>query len=118
MAFAGVIVLRTRPAYAKESRRYVRSSSFVDARLGPPVSQPAGGSFFSISLKNAKLAHATCLTCSANVRTPPNAPFVGLKLYLTAGIASANGTKDRSIIVNHCPTVAAIGSTRSCAWAE
>ena len=30
---------------------------------------PAGGSFFSISLKKAKLAQATCFTCSPNVRT-------------------------------------------------
>ena len=39
------------------------------AGLGPPVSQGSGGvsprSFFA----HASLAHATCFTCSANVRT-------------------------------------------------
>jgi len=50
IAFAGVIVRSTRPAYANDSRRYAMSSAFVFAGLGPPVSQFAGGVFFSISL--------------------------------------------------------------------
>src|ERR1700676_1633304 len=32
---------------------------------------------------------AACFTCFANVRTPRNSPFVGAKLYLSAGISFA-----------------------------
>jgi hypothetical protein len=41
--------------------------------------------------------HATCFTCSANVRTPWNAPWVGLKVHFASGIASANDVKSISI---------------------
>ena len=37
-------------------------------------------------------AHATCFTCSPNVRTPLNSPCVGANPYCSAGIASARLT--------------------------
>src|SRR5262249_28739275 len=58
-----------------------------------------------------------CLTCSPNVRTSLNAPSVGLNPYFSAGMASANAMNCLSIKVNHCDTVAAIGSTGCCAGA-
>src|SRR5207247_2652017 len=99
--------------YAKESRRYFMSSLLVRAGSGPPVSQLGGGSLCSISLKNAKFAHATCFTCSANVRTSLNSPLVGLKEYLSSGIASARLTNCRWIKPHHCPTDPAIVVARS-----
>src|SRR5947208_10903971 len=105
----------TRSPYANESRRYFMSSLFVRAGSGPPVSQSGGGSLCSISLKKPKFAHATCFTCSPNVRTSLNSPFVGLKEYSSPGIASARPTNCRWTMRHHCPTDPAIVVARS--WA-
>src|SRR5437868_1400716 len=48
-----------------------------------------GGFQPSNSLKKANCAQATCLTCSAKLRTPSNLPAVGINAYLSSGIASA-----------------------------
>src|SRR6202041_2381556 len=77
--------------YSIESLRYFTSSALLFAGDGPPFSQCSGGVFPSISLKNAKLAQATCLTCSAKERMPTKFPpgAFGTQSYFSAGIASA-----------------------------
>src|SRR3954447_7055622 len=54
---------------AKESRRYGSSWARVFAGFGPPLSHAAGGVLPSSSAANAKFEQATCLICSAKVRS-------------------------------------------------
>jgi hypothetical protein len=78
--------------------------SAFDVSLSGPFSSlgsTLGGSFSPSSPENSrKLVCATCLTWSANVRTPLNSPWVGAKLNLSSGIASAAGTNSFSSVVS------------------
>src|SRR3989442_8790186 len=105
---------------ANESRRYFTSSALLFAAAGPPFSQCSGGALPSISLKNAKLEHATCFTCSANERTPLNSPAAGTKSYLDSGIASATPRNCPSVQCRAPPTLSAmfLGTSSCCAAAE
>src|SRR5262245_54249233 len=76
-----------------EFRRYAMISALVLAGFGPPKSQRSGGFSPDICFPQASLAQATCFTCSPNVRTPLNSPWVGLKFHLSSGMASANAMK-------------------------
>src|SRR5258707_4465576 len=57
-----------------ESWRYDRISVFVLAGFGPPMSHREGGFLPAIWFAHASVAHATCFTCSPNVRTSLNSP--------------------------------------------
>src|ERR1035438_1633773 len=51
-----------------------------------------------------------CFTCCANVRTPLNSPWVGAKLYLSSGMASAAGTTSCSTLLSdRSSTIAKVG---------
>src|SRR5215472_691333 len=73
-------------------------SALVLAGLGPPRSQRAGGFSPCICLAQASLAHATCFTCSPNVRTSLKAPCEGLKFHLSSGMASASEVKSFAML--------------------
>src|SRR5216684_1353266 len=95
--FSALVSAITLSIMVNESRRYARISAFVLAGFGPPMSHRDGGFSPAICFAHASLAHATCFTCSPNVRTSLNSPCVGLKLHLSSGIASARAAKSCSM---------------------
>src|SRR5258708_23462376 len=112
------MVASTRLPWSNESRRYFNNSALVFAGAGPPFSQCSGGVLPSISLKNAKWPHATCLTCSANDRTPLTSPPLGLNEYVAWGIASAIRRNCPSVSRRVPPTLSAMSFGISPCWAN
>src|SRR5215467_14302993 len=81
----------------KDSPRYAMISALDLAGFGPPRSHLAGVFSPDICFAQASLPHATCFTCSAKERTFLNSPWVGLKLHLSSGMASARVVKSCSM---------------------
>ena len=73
----------------KRVAQITQQSFLVFAGFGPPLSQASGGFWPSSSAANAKFAQATCLTCSANVRTwaGPNSGFSFFEFALSGPVA-------------------------------